>query len=161
MKRSCSRLLNDESRKEFGVLLLLDQLMRYDLLLEEKDDVQLTIVQLEEIVGELQKGFFHSEEQDQELNFQKEDLREARDALSQIEKEMNENGKYRINIALFEKDEQVIEPLLKFMEERNILTVGEDNYYQTTKKGRELYCQLAEQLESYIIHFDIFAYWLC
>ena len=44
------------------------------------------------------------------------------------------------------------------MEERNILTVGEDNYYQTTKKGRELYCQLAEQLESYIIHFDIFAY---
>jgi len=158
MKRPNSRLLNDESRKEFGVLLLLDHLMRYDLLLNEKNDVQITIDKLEEIVSELKKGFFHSEEQDQEINFQKEELREAKDALSQIEKEMEENEKFRINIALVEKDEEVIEPLLKFMEERSILTVGEDNFYQPTKKGRELYCQLVEQLETYIIHFDVFAY---
>ena len=141
MKKSASRLLNEESRKEFGVLLLLDQLMRYDLLVKERDDVQLTIIQLEEIVLELNKGFFHSEEQDQELNFQKEELSEAKEALSQIEKEMEGNEKFRINIALIEKDELVIEPLLKLMEERSILSVGEDNFYQPTKKGRELYCQ--------------------
>ena len=112
MKKSYLRLLNDESRKEFGGLLLLDQLMRYDLLLKEKDNILETIVQLEEIVGELKRGFFHSEEKDQELNFHKEDLSEAKDALSQIEKEMDENEKFRINIALVEKDEEVIEPLL-------------------------------------------------
>ena len=112
MKKSYLRLLNDESRKEFGGLLLLDQLMRYDLLLKEKDNILETIVQLEEIVGALKRGFFHSEEKDQELNFHKEDLSEAKDALSQIEKEMDENEKFRINIALVEKDEEVIEPLL-------------------------------------------------
>jgi len=155
---SYSRLLNDETRKEFGVLLLLDQLMRYELLLEEREDLQVTIFKLEENVAELKKGFFHSEEHDQELDFQKAELSEANEAFSQIEKEMVENEKFRINIALIERNEAGLEPLLKFMEEQNLLTVGDDNFYHPTKKGRDQYCQLVEQLESYIIHFEVFAY---
>ena len=153
-----SRILNDEIRKEFGALLLLDQLMRYDLLLEESEELKVTIFELEDTVSELNKGFFRSEEQEQELNFQKDELKEAQDGLSQIKKEMGENEKFRINIALLEKNEEGLEYLLNFMEEQNVLTVGEDNYYWPTQKGRDQYCQLVEQLESYIIHFDVFAY---
>ncbi len=157
-KMSYSRILSDETRKEFGGLIILDQLMRYDLLFEEREGLKVTIDKLEVIISELNKGFFHSEEQEQELNFQKEELDEAKDAFSQIEKEIEENEKFRINIALVEKNESGLESLLNFLEERKVLTVGEDNYYWPTKKGRELYCQLVEQLETYIIHFEVFAY---
>ena len=70
-KISNSRLLNEEGRKEFGILLLLDQIMRYDLLYQEKKGLQKIVEKLEAIVSELNKGFFPSEEQEQELNFKK------------------------------------------------------------------------------------------
>ena len=60
--------LNTESRQEYGALLLLDQLMRYELPRQERDNLRVTVAQLEEKVAELKKGFFHSDEQDQELN---------------------------------------------------------------------------------------------
>jgi len=158
MDISSSRLLNDQSRKEFGLLLLLDHLMRYDLLQIERSNIEEEIFKMEGIVEELKKGFFHSEEQEEELNFQKKELGQARDALTQIVKEMDENEKFRINIALVEKDQEKLEPILKFMEERSILTVGVDNYYKISKKGLELYSQLVDQLESYLMYFDVFAY---
>tara|TARA_Y100001970_G_scaffold293417_1_gene440057 strand:+ start:69 stop:965 length:897 start_codon:yes stop_codon:yes gene_type:complete len=157
-KISNLRSLNEEHREEFGVLLLLDQIMRFDLLQLEKKDLEKVIDELDGIIAKLNKGFFKSEEQDEDLNFQKEELIQAEEALSQVEKEIDENEKFRINIALIEKDEEKLEPLLKFMEEKNILTVGSDNFYQPTKKGRDFYYQLVEQLESYVIHFDVFAY---
>jgi len=157
-KFSNSRFLGKESQKEFGSLVLLDQLMRYELLYKEKEDLEETIYNLEEVVSNLKKGFFHSEEQDQELNLEKDELSEAKDALSQVEKEMLGNEKLRINIALAEKDEEGLEPFLRFLEERGVLIVGDDDYYQPTKKGEELYRQLVEQLESYVFHFDVFSY---
>ena len=63
--------LSKESRQEFGALLLLDQLMRYELLLHEKEDLDEIVSQLEKKVAELKKGFFHSEDQDQDLSFEK------------------------------------------------------------------------------------------
>ena len=153
-----SRLLNDQSRKEFGVLLLLDHLMRYELLQIERNNLEEEIFKIEGIVAELKKGFFHSEEQEEELDFQKEDLSQAREALIQIEKELKENEKFRLNIALVEKDQEKLEPILKFMEERRILTVGEDNFYRISEKGHELYSQLVDQLESYLMYFEVFAY---
>ena len=156
MDISSSRLLNDQSRKEFGLLLLLDHLMRYDLLQIERSNIEEEIFKIEGIVEELKKGFFHSEEQEGELNFQKKELGQARDALTQIVKEMDENEKFRINIALVEKDQEKLEPILKFMEERSILTVGVDNYYKISEKGLELYSQLVDQLESYLMYFDVY-----
>ena len=50
--------LNSESRQEYGALLLLDQLMRYELPRQEKDNLKETIAQLEEKVAKLKKGFF-------------------------------------------------------------------------------------------------------
>ena len=81
--------LSQENRKEFGALLLLDQLMCYELLLQEKEDLDEIVNKLEKKVAELKKGFFHSEEQDQDLNFEKSELSEAKEALSQVEKEMS------------------------------------------------------------------------
>jgi hypothetical protein len=68
--------LNTESRQEYGALLLLDQLMRYELPRQERDNLRVTVAQLEEKVAELKKGFFHSDEQDQELNYEKDELSE-------------------------------------------------------------------------------------
>ena len=150
--------LDTESRQEYGALLLLDQLMRYELPKQEKDNLQEIVLKLEEEVAELKKGFFHSEEQDQELNYEKDELSEAREALAEIEKEMVENEHCRLNLALIETDDQGLEPLLKFMEERGTLTVSEENYYLPTAKGEDVYQHLVEQLKAYVVHFDVFAY---
>ena len=150
--------LDTESRQEYGALLLLDQLMRYELPRKEKDNLQEIVVQLEEEVAELKKGFFHSDEQDQELNYEKNELREAREAQVEVEKELVENEHCRLNLALIEMDDQGLEPLLKFMEERGTLTVSQENYYLPTAKGEEVYQDLVEQLKAYVVHFDVFAY---
>ena len=158
MKSAHLTKLDTESRQEYGALLLLDQLMRYELPKQEKDNLQETVLKLEEEVAELKKGFFHSEEQDQELNYEKDELSEAREALAEIEKEMVENEHCRLNLALIETDDQGLEPLLKFMEERGTLTVSEENYYLPTAKGEDVYQHLVEQLKAYVVHFDVFAY---
>ena len=101
--------LNTESRQEYGALLLLDQLMRYELPRQERDNLRVTVAQLEEKVAELKKGFFHSDEQDQELNYEKDELSEAREALSEVEKEMEENEHCRLNLALIETDDEVLQ----------------------------------------------------
>ena len=150
--------LNSESRQEYGALLLLDQLMRYELPRQEKDNLKETVAQLEEKVAKLKKGFFHSDEQDQQINYEKNELSEAQEALSEVEKEMEDNEHCRLNLALIETDDQGLEPLLKFMEERGTLSVSEENFYLPTSKGKEVYQNLVEQLEAYVMHFDVFAY---
>ena len=147
-----------EAVKEFGALLLLDHLMRYELLQVEKVELEDIIDQLENGVAELKKGFFRSDEQEQELSYEKEELREAKKALSEVEREMEENSHCRLNIALAETDDEGLESLLNFMESRGTLTVEEDNYYKATDKGHEVYQDLVKQLEAYVTHFEVYAY---
>ena len=61
-------ILSKEVVQEFGALLLLDHLMRYELLQVEKVELEGIIDQLEIIVAELKKGFYRSDEQEQELS---------------------------------------------------------------------------------------------
>ena len=150
--------LSKEIVQEFGALLLLDHLMQYELLQIEKLELEEIIDQLENGVAELQKGFFRSNEQEEELTFEKEELREARNALSEVKQEMVENRHFRLNIALAEKDDEGLESLLNFMESRGTLTVEEDNYYKATDKGHEVYQDLVKQLEAYVTHFEVYAY---
>ena len=70
--------LSKEAVQEFGALLLLDHLMRYELLQVEKVELEELIDQLENGIAELKKGFFRSDEQEQELSYEKEELREAK-----------------------------------------------------------------------------------
>ena len=144
--------------QEFGALLLLDHLMRYELLQSEKVELEDIIDQLEIVVAELKKGFFRSDEQEQELSYEKEELREAKNALSEVEQEMEENRHCRLNIALAETDDEGLESLLNFMESRGTLTVEEDNFYKATDKGHEVYQDLVKQLEAYVMHFEVYAY---
>ena len=144
--------------QEFGALLLLDHLMRYELLQVEKLELEDIIDQLEIGVTELKKIFFRSDEQEQELSYEKEELREAKKALSEVEQEMEENRHCRLNIALAETDDEGLESLLNFMESRGTLTVEEDNYYKATDKGHEVYQDLIKQLEAYVHHFEVYAY---
>ncbi len=158
MKSSQMSTLSKEVEQEFGALLLLDHLMRYELLQSEKVELENIIDQLEIVVAELKKGFFRSDEQEQELSYEKEELREAKNALSEVEQEMEENRHCRLNIALAETDDEGLESLLNFMESRGTLTVGEDNYYKATDKGHEVYQDLVKQLEAYVTHFEVYAY---
>ena len=158
MKSPQMSTLSKEVVQEFGALLLLDHLMRYELLQVEKVELEGIIDQLEIGVAELKKGFFRSDEQEQELSYEKEELREAKKALSEVEQEMEENRHCRLNIALAETDDEGLESLLNFMESRGTLTVEEDNYYKATDKGHEVYQDLVKQLESYVTHFEVYAY---
>ena len=158
MKSPQMSTLSKEVVQEFGALLLLDHLMRYELLQVEKVELEDIIDQLEIGVAELKKGFFRSDEQEQELSYEKEELREAKKALSEVEKEMEENLHCRLNIALAETDDKGLESLLNFMESRGTLTVEEDNYYKATDKGHEVYQDLVKQLEAYVTHFEVYAY---
>ena len=158
MKSLQMSTLSKEAVQEFGALLLLDHLMRYELLQVEKVELEDIIDQLENGVAELKKGFFRSDEQEQELSYEKEELREAKKALSEVEQEMEENRHCRLNIALAETDDEGLESLLNFMESRGTLTVEEDNYYKATDKGHEVYQDLVKQLEAYVTHFEVYAY---
>ena len=158
MKSPQMSTLSKEAVQEFGALLLLDHLMRYELLQIEKVELEDIIDQLENGVAELKKGFFRSDEQEQELSYEKEKLREAKKALSEVEQEMEENRHCRLNIALAETDDEGLESLLNFMESRGTLTVEEDNYYKATDKGHEVYQDLVKQLEAYVTHFEVYAY---
>ena len=158
MKSPQISTLSKEVVQEFGALLLLDHLMRYELLQIEKVELEDIIDQLENGVAELKKGFFRSDEQEQELSYEKEELREAKKALSEVEQEMEENRHCRLNIALAETDDEGLESLLNFMESRGTLTVEEDNYYKATDKGHEVYQDLVKQLEAYVTHFEVYAY---
>ena len=158
MKSPQMSTLSKEAVQEFGALLLLDHLMRYELLQVEKVELEDIIDQLENGVAELKKGFFRSDEQEQELSYEKEELREAKKALSEVEQEMGENRHCRLNIALAETDDEGLESLLNFMESRGTLTVEEDNYYKATDKGHEVYQDLVKQLEAYVTHFEVYAY---
>ena len=158
MKSPQMSTLSKEALQEFGALLLLDHLMRYELLQIEKVELEDIIDQLENGVAELKKGFFRSDEQEQELSYEKEELREAKKALSEVEREMEENRHCRLNIALAETDDEGLESLLNFMESRGTLTVEEDNYYKATDKGHEVYQDLVKQLEAYVTHFEVYAY---
>ena len=158
MKSPQMSTLSKEAVQEFGALLLLDHLMRYELLQVEKVELEDIIDQLENGVAELKKGFFRSDEQEQELSYEKEELREAKKALSEVEREMEENSHCRLNIALAETDDEGLESLLNFMESRGTLTVEEDNYYKATDKGHEVYQDLVKQLEAYVTHFEVYAY---
>ena len=158
MKSPQMSTLSKEALQEFGALLLLDHLMRYELLQVEKVELEDIIDQLENGVAELKKGFFRSDEQEQELSYEKEELREAKKDLSEVEQEMEENRHCRLNIALAETDDEGLESLLNFMESRGTLTVEEDNYYKATDKGHEVYQDLVKQLEAYVTHFEVYAY---
>ena len=158
MKSPQMSTLSKEAIQEFGALLLLDHLMRYELLQIEKVELEDIIDQLENGVAELKKGFFRSDEQEQELSYEKEELREAKKTLSEVEQEMEENRHCRLNIALAETDDEGLESLLNFMESRGTLTVEEDNYYKATDKGHEVYQDLVKQLEAYVTHFEVYAY---
>ncbi len=158
MNSTSSRTLNSEIKEEFAALLLLEQMMRYDLSLQEKNELIEIVTQLEQEVAELSKGFFHSDDQDEELDYKKQDLNEAKQAVEEVEKERTENEAYRLCIVLEGADDESLEPMLKKMEEKGIIEVGEDEFFTPTAKGREIYEQLVDQLDAYVVHFDVYAY---
>ena len=150
--------LDESSRVELRMLLLLDWMMAFDQLHAEKQDLEKTLIELQAQVDSLKKGFFKSVEEEDALHDAKNDLKEAERALDAVEREMEEVNSRRFHLSLASKDEDQLEPTLKEMEKQGWIEVGEDDYYITNDKGLEIYQKLTEQQESYVSHFDIYAY---
>ena len=150
--------LDEVSRVELRMLLLLDWMMAFDQLHAEKQDLEKTLIELQAQVDSLKKGFFKSVEEEDALHDAKNDLKEAERARDAVEREMEEVNSRRFHLSLASKDEDQLEPTLKEMEKQGWIEVGEDDYYITNDKGLEIYQKLTEQQESYVSHFDIYAY---
>jgi len=150
--------LDEASRIELRMLLLLEWMMGYDQLHLEKKNLENTLRELEEQVTSLKKGFFKSAEEEDALHDAKNDLHEVERARDAVDREMDEVRSRRFHLSLATNDEEQLEPTLKEMEKRGWVEVGEDDFYISTEKGREVYERLAEQQGSYVSHFDIFAY---
>ena len=150
--------LDEASRVELRMLLLLDWMMAFDQLHAEKQDLEKTLIELQAQVDSLKKGFFKSVEEEDALHDAKNDLKEAERARDAVEREMEEVNSRRFHLSLASKDEDQLEPTLKEMENQGWIEVGEDDYYITKDKGLEIYQKLTEQQESYVSHFDIYAY---
>ena len=102
MKSSQIKVLSKETIKEFGALLLLDHLMRYELLVVEKVELDEIIVQFENDVKDLKKGFFRTDEQEQELTFIKEELICFKVSLGKNDTVMIEGARSRFIIAILD-----------------------------------------------------------
>ena len=150
--------LDEASRVELRMLLLLDWMMAFDQLHAEKQDLEKTLIELQAQVDSLKKGFFKSVEEEDALHEAKNDLKETERARDAVEREMEEVNSRRFHLSLASKDEDQLEPTLMEMEKQGWIEVGEDDYYITNDKGLEIYQKLTEQQESYVSHFDIYAY---
>ena len=69
--------LDEASRVELRMLLLLDWMMAFDQLHAEKQDLEKTLIELQAQVDSLKKGFFKSVEEEDALHDAKNDLKEA------------------------------------------------------------------------------------
>ena len=150
--------LDEKLRKEFGSNLLLDWMIQFDKLAEEKISIGKKIENYKNKIKNLKKSFFLSEQDEQNLYELKSDLLELERADDSICDEMKDVEKRRLHISLSSKDEEKLEPLLKHMEKKSWIAVGDDNYYKITKIGNDVYNQLIEQQDSYKSYFELFAY---
>ncbi len=158
MNESAIPALSDALKLEFGSLLLLDRLMSYESLRREREELEKTIATMEADLKDRKKGFFHSDEEEYAIETLKEDLRQARQALTEVESEQEQQAGNRLHVALAERDESGLEPLVKEMEHRGWLEIGEDDYFKVTEKGTDVYQHLLTQQQSYIAHFDVYAF---
>ena len=140
------------------MLLLLDWMMRFDSLYVEKKEIEETIREKEEQVALLKKGFFRSSEEEDALHDAKNALHDTQRVLNSVDRGMDKVKSRRFHLSLSTKDEDQLEPILREMERRAWVKVGEDDYYITSEKGREVYAKLVKQQDSYVAHFQIFAF---
>lgn len=57
---------------------------------------------------------------------------------------------------LLDGDDSLLEPIFDYMMKLDLVTVGENDFYQPTVKGEEAYNKLLHQQRSYLIHYDVY-----
>lgn len=63
-----------------------------------------------------------------------------------------------IHASFMEKDDDLLEPILDVLTNRELVEINENNYYAATEKGQKLYQTLLDQQLSYATHFDIYSH---
>lgn len=63
----------------------------------------------------------------------------------------------RFHVSLMEQpDDELLEPVFKFLLDDGVVEMGDDDYYHPTEKGVKAYQALLHQQQSYLAHFDIY-----
>lgn len=78
-------------------------------------------------------------------------------ALTLIDRVATESG--RFHAALLEKDDdELLDPLFKYLQSEELVRIGEDDYFALTERGEKAFQNMLHQQQSYLAHFDIFAH---
>lgn len=59
--------------------------------------------------------------------------------------------------ALLDGDDEFLGSLFDYMLGEDLVSVGDDDYYEATPKGNKAYQQMLQQQRSYLIHFDLYS----
>ena len=76
-------------------------------------------------------------------------------ALILLDRLVTEPGKY--HAGMMDEDNDLMEPLFDFMMGEDLISVGEDDYFHPTDKGRKAYQTLLHQQQSYLANFEVYA----
>jgi hypothetical protein len=55
------------------------------------------------------------------------------------------------------RDDAFLEPTFRFLQQEDLVEVGDDDHYRPTERGRRAYAGLLRRRQSYLAHFEIFA----
>ena len=76
-------------------------------------------------------------------------------ALVLLDRLVAEPEKY--HAGMMDEDDNLMEPLFDFMMREDLISVGEDDHFSPTEKGRKAYQTLLDQQQSYLANFDVYA----
>lgn len=68
------------------------------------------------------------------------------------------NEQEKIHFSFLDKDHQALEPILKQMEQQDLVELSKEQLYQLSTKGQQSYERLVQQQVSYQAHFEIYAF---
>lgn len=76
-------------------------------------------------------------------------------ALILLDRLITEPGKY--HAGMMDEENELMEPLFDFMMGEDLISVGGDDLFQPTEKGRKAYQTLLHQRQSYLANFEVYA----
>lgn len=76
-------------------------------------------------------------------------------ALILLDRLITEPEKY--HAGMMDEENELLEPLFDFMMREDLISVGEDDHFKPTEKGRKAYQTLLHQQQSYLANFEVYA----
>ena len=91
-----------------------------------------------------------------ERNSLSDEQRQRFSALILLDRIVTDAGAFHAAL-LEERDDAFLEPTFRYLQQEDLAEVGEDDHFQPTARGRDVYRKLLRLRQSYLAHFEIFA----